>query len=62
MLLEPPGDLANKKEELYLSAVINGWIETRMERDRTLLALSTGGVGLLVTLVTTVGPPGSFIL
>ena len=31
------------------------WINTRMERDRSLLSLASLGVGLLVTLLSTVG-------
>lgn len=44
-----------EKEVAYYSALVGAWIDTRMELDRTLVALSAGGVGLLATLVTTVG-------
>lgn len=38
----------------WRSALLGAWIETRMELDRSLLALSVAGIGLLVTLLTTV--------
>ena len=44
-----------EKEVAYFSAIVDAWVETRMEKDRALLGLSTGGVGLLATLLTTVG-------
>ncbi len=39
----------------YYAALANGWVTNRMEHDKTLLTLSTGGIGLFLTLVTTVG-------
>lgn len=48
-----------EKEVAYYSAVVEAWVSTRMERDRTLLTLSTAGVGLLATLLTTVGASSS---
>lgn len=55
--LQPAKDqpaLAERKLAYY-SALVGAWIDTRMELDRTLVALSAGGVGLLATLLTTVG-------
>lgn len=43
------------KETAFYAAIVQAWVQTRMEKDRSLLALSSGGVGLLVTLLTTVG-------
>ena len=43
------------KTVAFYSAVVQAWVATRMEKDRTLLSLSGGGVGLLATLLTTVG-------
>ena len=37
------------------SVLLSAWIQTRMQRDKTLVTLSTASVGLLVTLLTTVG-------
>lgn len=31
--------------------LVQTWIDTRMERDKSLLAVSSGGVGLLLTLL-----------
>lgn len=35
----------------YYSACLNAWIQTRMEKDKTLLSLAAGGIGLNVTLI-----------
>ncbi|MCR9093309.1 MAG: hypothetical protein NXI30_03745 [bacterium] len=43
------------REDAYFSALVNAWFTTRMEKDRTLLALSAGGVALLVGLLTGFG-------
>ena len=43
------------KNIAYYSALVQAWIQTRMERDKTLCTLSAAGIGLLVTLLTTVG-------
>lgn len=48
-------DAEKEKEVAYYSSLVSGWMETRMERDKSLLGLSSGGIGLLVTLFTTVG-------
>src|SRR5207249_3464107 len=39
----------------FYSAVVSAWIDTKMERDKTIVTLSAGAIGLLVTLLTTVG-------
>ena len=49
-------ELVNSKKVAFYSAVVQAWIATRMEKDRTLLTLSSGGIGLLATLLATVGP------
>lgn len=46
--------------EWWKSTLTAAWIETRMEADRTMVALSAGGIALLVTLLTTVGSEGSW--
>lgn len=43
-----------EKVEYYASQV-NAWFATRMERDKSLLLLSGGAIGLLITLATTGG-------
>lgn len=41
--------------EWWKSTLTAAWFETRMEADRTMVALSAGGIGLMVTLLTAVG-------
>ncbi len=52
-------DLEERKR-IYYSAIVNAFIDSSMERDRNLLNLSAGGIGLLVTLMTTVGVHSTF--
>jgi len=44
------------RDEALIATLREAWVSTRMEKDKTLLALATGGIGLLTTLSTTVGP------
>ncbi len=44
-----------EKDVAFYSAALQAWYTTRFERDKHLLSLSTAGIGLLVTLLTTVG-------
>ena len=43
-----------KKIEFYAASVA-AWYESSLEHDKSLLTLSAGGIGLLITLLTTVG-------
>jgi len=43
------------KNIAHYSVLLTSWIETRMERDKTLVTLSAGAIALLVTILTTVG-------
>lgn len=43
-----------KNVEFY-AANVNAWFNTRFEHDKSLLALSAGAIGLLITLISTVG-------
>lgn len=43
------------KDIAYYSAILNARISTNMERDKAILTLSSAGIGLIVTLLTTVG-------
>lgn len=52
--------LKDEKEVAYYSALVNAWINTKMERDKTLLILSSGGIGILVTLLSTIGAVNCF--
>ena len=54
----PPGEdsLESQKQLAHYAAIVEAWVATRMEKDKTLLSLATAGIGLLATLLTTVGP------
>ena len=43
------------KNIAHYSILLSAWIETKMERDKTLVTLSAAAIGLLVTILTTVG-------
>lgn len=43
-----------KKIEFY-AASVSAWYASSLENDKSLLTLSAGGIGLLITLLTTVG-------
>lgn len=48
-------DKEEQKEIAYYSSLLNAWVTTKMERDKVILTLSSGGIALLVTLLSTVG-------
>lgn len=54
--------LHDQKELAFCAAAVQAWVATRMEKDRTILGLSTAGIGLLTTLLTSVGPSSGFQL
>jgi hypothetical protein len=43
------------KDRLFYGAMVGAWLNTRLERDKQLLSLSVTAIGLLVTLLRTVG-------
>jgi len=47
---------AAQQEDLFYGALVGAWLNTKLERDKSVLMLSAGAVGLLATLMTTVGP------
>jgi len=47
--------MEQEKEVQFYSAAVNAWFGTRIEHDRSLLTLAAGGIGLLLTLLSTVG-------
>ena len=51
-----------EKEIAFYSASLQAWFTTRIERDKSLLTLSAGGIGLLITLLSTVGANSVCIL
>ena len=36
----------------FYSNSVNAWFNTKLERDKSILAISAGGLGLLITLLT----------
>ena len=48
-------EIRDKKEVEFYTQSLNAWYNTSLEHDKSLLALSAGGIGLLITLLTTVG-------
>jgi len=49
------------QETSYYSALINGWINTRIESDKSILTLSVSAIGLLFTLLMTIKITDVFI-
>jgi hypothetical protein len=47
-------ELEGKNIEHY-SVLLSAWIATKMERDKTLITLAAAAIGLLITILTTVG-------
>lgn len=48
-------DTTQLKDVEFYAANVNAWFNTRFEHDKSLLSLSAGAVGLLITLISTVG-------
>lgn len=44
------------KEVAYYSALVHAWINTRLDQDKSIIVLSSAGIGLIVTLLTAIGP------
>jgi hypothetical protein len=43
------------KNIAHYSVLLSAWIQTKMERDKTLVTLSSAAIGLLITVLTTIG-------
>ncbi|OOZ44258.1 hypothetical protein [Solemya velum gill symbiont] len=63
-MVEPENDKERRERKLrelegknvaHYSVMLSAWIESRMARDKALMTLSAAGVGLIVTILTTVG-------
>jgi hypothetical protein len=48
-------EVEKAKELAFYGASVEAWYNTRLERDKSLLTLSTGGIGLLLTLIAAFG-------
>lgn len=50
-----PEEIAHQKDVEYYASSVNAWFNTSLEHDKSILTLAAGGLGLLITLLTTVG-------
>lgn len=48
-------EIKKQKDIEFYAASVAAWYGTSLEHDKSLFALSAGGIGLLITLLTTVG-------
>jgi hypothetical protein len=55
-------ELQNEKNVAFYAASVEAWLNTSLEYDKSIFALSAGGIGLLITLLTTIGAPSIAIL
>lgn len=55
-------ELAQQKEIAFYASNVDAWFATSLEHDKSVLALSAGGIGLLLTLLTTVGVSSALAL
>ena len=46
------------KNIAHYQTLLSAWIETRMEQDKMMITISAAAIGLLVTILTTVGIRG----
>lgn len=44
----------SQEDLIFRTAVTEAWFATRMEKDKSLLVLSTGAIGFLIAVITTV--------
>jgi hypothetical protein len=49
------GEVVQQKDIQHYSASVTAWFDSALEHDKSLLTLAAGGIGLLLTLLTTVG-------
>lgn len=59
--MSPEGVREAKEVEFYAAAVA-AWYGTSLEHDKSVFVLSAGGIGLLITLLTTVGVSSARLL
>lgn len=57
-----PEEIAAEKDVEFYASNLDAWFNTSLEFDKSILALSAGGIGLLVTLLTTIGLSSALIL
>lgn len=59
---DDPTTNEDPKEVAFYAALVQAWISTRFEQDKTIIAVSAGGIGVLVSLLTAAGPHGTLEL
>lgn len=42
----------SQKRVAYYSALISAWIQTKMEVDKTLIIISSAGIGFLIAIIS----------
>lgn len=57
-----PQEIDEQKYIQYYAAGVAAWYNTSLEHDKSIFALSAGGIGLLITLLTSVGIGSSLLL
>lgn len=55
-------EILEQKDIEFYAASVNAWCNTALEFDKSIFTLSAGGIGLLITLLTTVGVGSSLLL
>lgn len=55
-------EMEKQKEVEFYAASVNAWYTTSLEHDKSIFALSAGGIGLLMTLLTTIGTSSGLVL
>ena len=48
-------EIENQKHVEFYASTVNAWFNTKLEHDKSLLTLSVGAIGFLVTILTSVG-------
>lgn len=59
MTMMTSDELDQQKEIQYYASGVNAWFNTSLEHDRSILTLAAGGIGLLLTLLTSDRLPSS---
>lgn len=60
--LDEARELKQLMDVEFYAASVNAWYSTSLEHDKSIFALSAGGIGLLITLLTTIGVSSSLLL
>ena len=55
-------EIEKQKEVEFYAASVNAWYTTSLEHDKSIFALAAGGIGLLMTLLTTIGTSSGVVL